>query len=177
MSQTKTAGNAVAVEYQDLEFNPDYRIGSDGTVWSRAKPGPGSKSHHDWKLIGTNGLVPITLWDGTRKSFTVAYLVLRAFRGTEYGKNRPLHLNGNTSDNRLENLVWTTHAEVLRQRRNTSRGERNAQSKLTDEKVRAIKERLAFGESLSSIARDYAVDPTTILSIRNGRTWKHVSVN
>lgn len=44
--------------------------------------------------------------------------------------------------------------------------------KLSWEAVAVIRHRLAGGETMSAIARDYDVNRTTILAIRDGRNWK-----
>jgi len=47
-------------------------------------------------------------------------------------------------------------------------------AKLTAEDVRAIRDRVAAGDVVAVIARDYHVWATTIWSIVKGETWKHV---
>jgi hypothetical protein len=55
-------------------------------------------------------------------------------------------------------------------------GETNPNSKLTEQQVRDIKRRLN-NESSYKLAREYGVNKSTILSIANGHTWKHVNLN
>jgi hypothetical protein len=52
--------------------------------------------------------------------------------------------------------------------------EHSRRSKLTEEDIPKIRERIANGEMLKTIAADYKVSPTTIGSIRRGYTWSHV---
>ena len=52
-----------------------------------------------------------------------------------------------------------------------SRGERHGLSTLTEERVRAIRERLAEGRSLSTVAAEFGVCKATIGHIRTGRLW------
>jgi len=47
--------------------------------------------------------------------------------------------------------------------------------KLTEGDVREIKYHLGQGSNIRSIARFFKVAHTTIMSIRDGRTWSHVS--
>jgi len=42
--------------------------------------------------------------------------------------------------------------------------------------VLQIKKRLAGGEGATAISRDYKVHLTTINAIKQGRTWKHVTL-
>jgi len=47
-------------------------------------------------------------------------------------------------------------------------------SKLTVQQIRQIKTRLAAGQTLSSIARDFSVSRTTVSYIKTGKTWSGV---
>lgn len=53
------------------------------------------------------------------------------------------------------------------------RGDRNPNTKLSESDVLSIREEIKT-ESIRSVARKYSVDHTTILSLRDGLTWKHV---
>jgi hypothetical protein len=72
-----------------------------------------------------------------------------------------------------ENCRWATRLQQRHNQRDTDRrGERNANARLTDNDVRAI--RLS---SLSSpkLSAAYGVSKWTICMIRKGRIWKHVT--
>lgn len=58
---------------------------------------------------------------------------------------------------------------------NHAKGTSVSLSKLDENKVREIRERIASKESLSSIARVMGVNVGAIWSIKVGRTWKHVA--
>lgn len=47
-------------------------------------------------------------------------------------------------------------------------------SKLRDSDIPVIRDRIASGHVLKAIAKDYGVDPATILNIKLGKIWKHV---
>jgi hypothetical protein len=53
----------------------------------------------------------------------------------------------------------------------TARGERTSSHKVTAEQVKAIRQRLAIGESGRALARAYRVDKKTIYRIRDGMSW------
>ena len=53
------------------------------------------------------------------------------------------------------------------------RGERNGRSKLTEDQVREIRQRL--DEMCTVLAVEYGVTPTLISRIRKGKSWRHVS--
>jgi hypothetical protein len=55
-------------------------------------------------------------------------------------------------------------------------GGRSGTAKLTEDQVRAIKQRHALGESGSALAREYDVSPTTVGPLLRGKTWRNVDV-
>jgi hypothetical protein len=55
-----------------------------------------------------------------------------------------------------------------------TRGQKNPRAKLTNRKVSNIRRRIAQGDSIASIARDYGCGWTTISHIKSGHTWSHI---
>lgn len=56
-----------------------------------------------------------------------------------------------------------------------ARGIASGVAKLNDDKVRAIRIGLRFGRSLNSLAQEHHVSKKTIVNIKLGRIWKHVT--
>jgi len=56
----------------------------------------------------------------------------------------------------------------------TRSGSRNGRALLLEEDIPVIRRRIASGQSLSSIGRDYCVGPSVIWRIKSGSTWGHV---
>lgn len=54
-------------------------------------------------------------------------------------------------------------------------GEANNLSKLTIADVRAIRVRLASGETITAVAKSLGLSRNCVSSIRSGRTWKHAA--
>lgn len=54
-------------------------------------------------------------------------------------------------------------------------GGQNPFAKLSDQQVRDIHRRLTSGETVTSIARSFAVSVGTISHIKNGRSWAHIT--
>lgn len=102
-------------------------------------------------------------------------LVLLAFRGEPDDGMEAAHLNGCRTDNRLANLAWTTRREnhAHKHLHGTAQVLERANSvKLTSKEVLQIRERIARGVRLVTIAREFSVNASTISSIKRGRTWR-----
>lgn len=54
------------------------------------------------------------------------------------------------------------------------RGEAKPQAKLTDDKVREIRQKYRTGTSIARLARDYGVGVSTMNQVVKKITWKHV---
>lgn len=99
------------------------------------------------------------------------------------------HINGDSLDDRSENLAWGTHSENAQDgmRHGTwkgafrpgepnphTRGERNASARLKPSDIPEIRRRRASGETQMSLARSYGVSHAAIQKILNGKSWSHV---
>ncbi len=62
---------------------------------------------------------------------------------------------------------------VSRNRQQRLAGERKWAAKLTGADVAAIRARLAAGESVPALAREYGVHHSGVYRIRDGKLWKH----
>lgn len=107
------------------------------------------------------------------KSYTrfVHRLVLEAFDRPRREGEHCRHLDGNSQNNRLDNLRWGTPAENhldARRHGTATIGEKNAQAKLTQKQVDKIRARLAAGERGMDIAAELHVSQATISRIKHG---------
>ncbi len=102
-------------------------------------------------------------------------IVLESFTGTRGKGLEAAHVNGNRTDNRLENLKWMNHkdnnAEKILHGTHQA-GEKHPCVKLTAKDVHAIRRRIARGDKMKLIGQDYPfVRLTTIYDIKNGKSW------
>jgi len=126
------------VAYKILENYPAYRVGDDGSIWSRRKrimlpSGRGSKtvigktwhpkkiSKQKGKTEGRSYLYVRLSHDKKSRIFRVHRLVLEAFVGPCPEGMECRHLDGDPSNNRLENLRWGTPAENTEDKRKHGR--------------------------------------------------------
>ena len=111
---------------------------------------------------------------GYSKQRFVHQLVLEAFVGLAPGSRECRHLDGDPSNNRLENLRWGTSAENYadRVRHGTcNAGERHPAAKLCELDVWLIRNITA---KQRDIAKFFDVSPAHVCKLRKGLGWGHV---
>ena len=108
--------------------------------------------------------------------FKVHHLVLEAFVCPKPEGFECAHLDGDITNNRLDNLEWVTHKENEGHKRihgTLPCGEKATCVKLTEDQVREI--RKLYGKfSHQQIADIFKVNRKTIGNIINRVNWKHV---
>jgi hypothetical protein len=138
-------------------------------------------------LLSTNktydGYQAITLCaNKTQKTKTIHRLVAETFIENIENKPQVNHIDGNKSNNKLENLEWMTSSENVKHAlklglkdKNWQDGEKNINSKLTEKQVLLIKEKLK-NNKISVVYREYAdiISYNTIYAIKTGRLWKNI---
>lgn len=133
----------------------------------------------------THGYPSINLADethGRKRVFAKIHrLVAESFLGTKPTSAHVVnHINGITTDNRVENLEWITQRQNMQHAGRTGlmlRGEKVTVSKITADDVRQIRSRRAAGEKLKSIAADFGIAESTTCQIAKGQVWKHVPMD
>lgn len=119
--------------------------------------------------------------DGKTKVTTVHILVLAAFRGPRPQGHSADHLDGNRSNNKLNNLEYCTHAENVRRSdirnggRPWNKGEGNPNATLTEEKVRAIRRLAGEGATFQELADKYDISPKHAYKIVRREKWQWVT--
>lgn len=139
------------------------------------------------------GRVGLCVLGEKQKHLYVHRLVAESFIGTKPEGAEVNHKNGHKNDNRAHNLEWTTHTENIRHAfsalgKQNPRGEvwhkihsktipKGRQcycAKLTESQVLSILAMNQHSVNQSKLARQFSVTQTTIWSILNNKTWKHL---
>lgn len=158
-----------------------YGVTRDGLVFSRAARGASkSKLKDRWTQINPS---PCSL--GRYKQFSVLggkkMMVHRAVFSTFHG-NVPdgcqvAHINGNSHDNRCDNLTAATPVENNRHKRDHGThlfGSRSPHSKLTEANVRSIQRAQQKFIPGWILAAYFGVSQATISNILRRKVWKHM---
>ena len=129
-----------------------YEAGEDGTIWSCegkttfSKLNDGSIQKRVWKRRklkpssrkrprSTHYDYRVHLWkNGTFKTLSVARLVTMAFVPNPYCKPCVNHIDGNTFNNRPNNLEWCTYAENIEHAFRTGLHKNNKSVKVVNSK-------------------------------------------
>lgn len=173
------------MEYRLINDASGYRVGTDGSIWTRHPRGPKTgRIWTNWKRMkcGTetrHGYATARLRydDGTERQRLVHVLVLETFTGTAPAGMQARHFpDRDPKNNAITNLRWGTakqNAEDRERDGNTKRGSSNNRSKLKESDIPAI--RAATGRGcVGALAAKYGVSRQVIWQIRSRKTWIHV---
>lgn len=131
-----------------------------------------------------NGYLTVVLYRYRHgKSYYVHRLVAETFIPNVFGKPEVNHLDGNKRNNGLRNIEWCTKSENGRHAYDTGlnysnpqKGESCATHVLSERQVKKIKTALFLGITCARLGRLFGVDRTTISSIKNEKSWKHITI-
>jgi hypothetical protein len=118
--------------------------------------------------------------DGKQKSGLIHRLVARAFIGEPPTPNHTVnHKDLDKANNRDTNLEWLTQPDNVRHAAPVIprlRGVDQPTSKLTEDQVRAIRQRYIPREvTLKQLGMEYGVSQQTVLAIIRREKWAHLS--
>jgi hypothetical protein len=165
-------------EWRPVTLSPRYQVSSLGRV--RGSRGGILRGN---RLTGGYLQVKVYLDGSESRCQLIHCLVAAAFLGERPAGHEVNHKDGDTSNNRLNNLEYATpSANMLHSYRELgrkgARGSRFARSSLNEATVIDIRERYAGGGvSTVQLAKEYGVSRPTIGKIVNRQIWRHAEVD
>ena len=153
----------------------NYVAGDDGFIYSLKSGEPRRlKGSSD----GSGNYLVVWAYPDDRPSVTrsVHTLILLAFHGPRPTETSTAsHLNGDSHDNRPENLIWEEHAENLLRKNDHGthdRGLNNSRSCLTPETLQRVRDLLNEGNLIQrEIAKEVGISRTMVSRIKNGKKY------
>lgn len=163
------------MEWRKCPAWPDYEVSEFGDI-RRAVPCAGAKPALRKTYVAANGRLMIVMRrDGKARACHVHRLVLEAFVGPAPSEgHHGAHNDGNPMNNHVSNVRWATpqENEADKVRHGTSnRGERFGRARLTNAQAVEIKRCLAAGHASKDLAARFGVHPSTICSLKRGKSW------
>jgi hypothetical protein len=158
---------------------PDYSVSNHGRVRRDTAAG-GTYPGKLLKLKSTGRYLYVTFLDpdGRHRTQLIHRLVLAAFVGDPpTSMHQGAHWDGNTSNNRTDNLRWATPKENMEDRNRhgrTSRGHGHSGSALEVSDILAIREMRAAGHQAKVICDRFKLPRHVVTDICVGRSWMHV---
>jgi hypothetical protein len=178
------------VVYKVVPAFSGYCAGTNGTIWTRLTKIYTDKGRGSRSVIGVqwirmkpsilpDGRFGIGLnKDGRRYQRTVHRIILETYVGLRPIGLEACHWDDDKLNNRTRNLRWDTKLanakDAIRNGR-TPQGEDNVFAKLTEARVRSIRDEYAAGGiTMTAIARKQDVDLMTVSRIVRRKTWIHI---
>lgn len=155
--------------WKQLEENNNYYISSYGRVYSKLSK----------KILKTgqdcNGYCRFSIRiNGKKKTIKVHRLVAKYFIKNIDNKKEINHIDGNKSNNNVNNLEWCTREENEQHKRKILKkcvGEKHGRAKLTKEQAIYIKQ---SNETQVALAKKFNVSRYAIQAIKYNETWREI---
>ena len=115
--------------------------------------------------------------DGKMLKCLIHRLVAITFLENTENKRTVNHIDGVKTNNRVDNLEWATLSEQHKHAVDSglkAKGEQHGRAKLTEAKVREIRDRYGNGCTQIKLAKEYRVSQAHISKIILGTNWAHV---
>lgn len=175
-----------------------YRVGNDGSVWTRwITQGRGKGTKGVYPVLGcrwvklspfpnkkTGHLMINVRCNGEMVRRQVHYLILEVFAGPRPPGMECRHLDGDPTNNHPENLCWGTRSENAKDavRHGTcpllgqkhTQGTKNNNARLNPTAVRIIRKLVKKGMSQRKIGARFGVSHSAVSCVANGFSWSHV---
>lgn len=163
-----------------------YEVSNTGLVKSLEKRVDSGKCHRRWRVqilshgTDSKGYLRVSLSkNGVTKTHKIHRLVAQAFIPNPDNLPQVNHIDGNKTNNRVDNLEWCSQSENMRHACKTglkrNDGEFNTQSKLTEADVRYIRAVYKARDkefSTVALAKKYGVHRKTISRVVTGKYWR-----
>lgn len=147
-----------------------YSVTRDGRVWSHPKRFARTRHGGLWLKPGLNDtgyLVVVLAKDGVHSTQRVHRLVALAWLPKPAHLNVINHINGISTDNRVENLEWCTQAHNVAHAHLT--GLNKTRRVLSESRLADVRAAIAAGMQGKHIAAKFGINQSMVSSIKTGK--------
>jgi len=173
-----TLSHIVAEKWKEIAgYEGFYDVSNFGRVKSLARKYSRKERYMKVHKCGTKYLYAMLSRNNKTKSYRVHRLVAIAFLPNSKNVSDVNHLDGDPTNNAIENLEWCTRKENIRHSVEMGLhpvGERNGSAKLTGKQVKKIRELREGGMEVNAITKLFPVTKHTIHKILSRNYWKHI---
>lgn len=175
---------------KDCPNYPGYLVTEDGHVFTHRRRFGKGKGHGGGVIIDDSFCKELNLYKGhggylyapiavkgKQRSIPIHVLLADTFIAPQSPQFEVRHLDGNPSNNSLENLAYGTKKDNANDRircGNHTIGIKHGRALLSENDVREIRHLYDLGQTIASIARQYKRGETTIFDVVKRRHWKHI---
>lgn len=157
---------------------PHYEVSNFGRV-RRTSPGRATYAGRLMRPISmANGYLKVApTVDSKNRHCYIHDLVALVFIGAKPIGSSVNHIDGNKQNNCASNLEYVSHAQNMAHAARIglmARGENHRGSKMTEARVRLLRQQRAQGMSFSKLAREHGLAIGTTYQIAVGKLWSHV---
>lgn len=164
------------LEVSQIKFAKDYYVSKCGRVFSCK-----ISYMRELKPYNNKGylVVGVICNDGVRRGFFSHRLVADTYIPNPLGKPQVNHLDGIKTNNKVDNLEWTTSHENMnhayRMGLVNSSGENNPRNILREEDVLYIYNQCLQGAQRKPLAEKFGIDEATLSDIISKRNWEYLT--
>lgn len=174
-------------EYKTLPWAKNYKVSNTGKVFSFAKIKLGIELKpvipkcKRVMSLGKDLYPEVSISDNNKKikNYPIHRLVAETFIPNPENKPQVNHIDGDKTNNRVNNLEWVTPKEntqhaLAEKLLNPPVGERCGSSKYKESQVLEAIKLLSEGKSNIDVSRLTGVDTRAVSSIRNKKRWNYL---
>ena len=174
-------------EYKTIPWAENYKVSNTGKVFSFAKIKlgielrPTISKNKRMMSLGKNLYPTVSISDNDKKigNYNIHRLVAEAFIPNPENKSQVNHIDGDKTNNCVNNLEWVTPKEntqhaIKEKLMNPPIGERCGSSKYTEAQVLDAIKLLSEGKPNKEVAEITKIDTRAISDIRNKKSWVYL---
>lgn len=157
-----------------VQIEENYFVDREGRVWNK-------KGEEKAQFLSSHGYPSVVIWKNNKGTFKAVHrFVAKAFIPNPENKPCVNHIDGDKTNNKVDNLEWVTYSEntihaLEMGLKVPEQGEDVHNSKITNEQAKEACELFMEGLGPKEVSNLLGIPEHTVSGIRLKRIWKSVS--